>query len=268
MTVPPALARAARAEWGSVVTAVRDALASRRLAAVPLTLFAVALTACLHLAQNQPWGRQPVEALGSVTAGQPLWLALLRTPLSVFVPALDLPVWGALAQVLLVFGVAEVCLGRWWTPAVAYAATLAGTAYARLGVALGPHSPVGLPAPDAWVVDTGPSAAVIGLALCVCWRHRARVTGALVAAAMVVEVLVEDNLAGREHLAALAVVAAGCALAERWRGPSGRGTRRRGPSGGGTGRRGPADGSTGRRGPSGDGAAPGAQRSGAPATRS
>ncbi|WP_256104461.1 hypothetical protein [Streptomyces sp. ODS05-4] len=207
----------ARREWGPLYGAVRSGLRERGWRAVGLSLGAVALTAACHAVQHQEWGLGLVRAAGAVRAADPLWLSLLRTPLSLFVPALDLPVWGALAQVLLVFGLAEVCLGRRRTVLVAYAATLAGTVYARLGVALGPGSPLGLPAADALVVDTGPSAAVLGLAVVVCWRHRAWATAGLVVLAMVVEVAVKPNLAGREHLAAIAVVAAGCAVAAAWR---------------------------------------------------
>ncbi|GAA3396433.1 hypothetical protein [Streptomyces roseoviridis] len=196
----------ARREWGSLFLTVRGALAARGWRAVPMTLAAVCLTSLFQLVQNQDWGYRPVQAVGSVRAEDPLWLALLRTPLSLFVPALDLPVWGALAQILLVFGIAEICLGRRRTLALAYLATLAGTLYARIGVALGPDVPLGLPASDARVVDTGPSAAVVGLAVYVCWRHRARWTGGLVILAMVVEVMVKNNLAGKEHLAAIAAV--------------------------------------------------------------
>ncbi|MEU0405797.1 hypothetical protein ABZ318_37465 [Streptomyces sp. NPDC006197] len=196
----------ARREWGPLFTTVRTALAVKRWRAAPMTLGAVCLTALFQVVQNQDWGYQPVQDIGSVRAEDPLWLALLRTPLSLFVPALDLPVWGALAQVLLVFGIAEICLGRWRTLAVAYLATLAGTLYARVGIALGPDSPFGLPASDAQVVDTGPSAAVVGLAVYVCWRYGARWTGALVVLAMVIEVAVKANLAGKEHIAAIAAV--------------------------------------------------------------
>ncbi|MER5962521.1 hypothetical protein [Streptomyces sp. NPDC002057] len=196
----------ARREWGPLLGTVRAALVTRRWRAVPMTLAAVCLTALFQLVQNQDWGYQPVQDIGSVRAEDPLWLALLRTPLSLFVPALDLPVWGALAQVLLVFGIAEICLGRWRTLAVAYLATLCGTLYARVGIALGPDTPFGLPASDALVVDTGPSAAVVGLAVYVCWRYGARWTGAMVVVAMVVEVIVKPNLAGKEHLAAIAGV--------------------------------------------------------------
>jgi hypothetical protein len=201
-----ALGGFARREWGPLSGTARAALVTRRWRAVPMTLAAVCLTALFQVVQNQDWGYQPVQDIGSVRAEDPLWLALLRTPLSLFVPALDLPVWGALAQVLLVFGIAEICLGRWRTLGIAALATLAGTLYARVGIALGPDNPLGLPASDARVVDTGPSAAVVGLAVYVCWRYGAYWTGGAVVVAMVVEVIVKPNLAGKEHLAAIAGV--------------------------------------------------------------
>ncbi|MEU1517739.1 hypothetical protein ABZ490_37295 [Streptomyces sp. NPDC005811] len=200
------LARWARAEWGPLYTAVRGPLVRRRWRAVPMTLAAVCLTSVLQIVQNQSWGYRPVQDLGAVRAADPLWLALLRTPLSLFVPALDLPVWGALAQLLLVFGLAEICLGRGRTLAVAYVATLAGTLYARAAIALDT-----LPATDAQVVDTGPSAAVVGLAVYLGWRHRAYATTAAVVAAMLLEAALKNNLAGKEHLAAMAAVALLCA---------------------------------------------------------
>jgi hypothetical protein len=208
------LARWARAEWGALYAAVRGPLAARRWRAVPMALTAVCLTAVLHVVHNQAWGYRFVQNAGGVRAEDPLWLALLRTPLSLFVPALDLPVWGALVQILLVFGIAELCLGRWRTLALAYVATLAGTLYARLGVWLGPDSPLGLPASDARVVDTGPSAAVVGLAVFLGWRHRAYVTASVVIVAMGVEVVLKENLAGKEHLAAIAAVLVLCAAGE------------------------------------------------------
>ncbi|MFF8863427.1 hypothetical protein ACF08B_15395 [Streptomyces sp. NPDC015139] len=212
------LADWARAEWGLLYVTVREPLRTRNLRALPMTLGAVCLTAVLQYVQNQPWGFRLVQNLGAVRAEDPLWPALLRTPLSLFVPALDLPVWGALAQILFVFGIAEVCLGWWRTLAIAYLATLAGTLYARVGIALGPHAPFGLPWSDAQVVDTGPSAAVVGLAVFVSWRYGAYLTSAAVTLAMVVEVLVKENLAGKEHLAALMAVGTLClAVAVRHR---------------------------------------------------
>lgn len=216
------LGRAARREWGPLWATVRTAVATERLRAVPMTLAAVCLTALLQVVQNRSWGYGPVQALGAVRAEDPLPVALLRTPLSLFVPALDLPVWGALAQVLLVFGIAEMCLGRWRTLLIAYVATLAGTLYARIGVAAGPDGFLGLPGSDAQIVDTGPSAAVVALAVCVCCAYRARFTGGLVIAAMAVEIAVKNNLAGKEHLAAVAAALVLCAV------PALRGRRRQG----------------------------------------
>ncbi|MFG2623758.1 hypothetical protein [Streptomyces sp. NPDC048473] len=208
-----ALGGAARREWGPLVGTVRAGLAASRLRAVPMTLAAVCLTALLHAVQRQWWGVGAVRGLGAVRAEDPLWEALLRTPLSLFVPAPDLPVWGALAQILVVFGAAEICLGRWRTLMIAYVATLAGTLYARIGVALGPDGLFGLPSSDARIVDTGPSAAVVGVAVYVCCVYRAWLTGALVIVAMAVEVVFKNNLAGKEHLAAIAAVLVLCAVA-------------------------------------------------------
>ncbi|MET9291826.1 hypothetical protein [Streptomyces sp. NPDC003077] len=216
MTVP-ALRRAVRAEWGPLFGTVWRGLRTKKLRAIPMTIAAVCLTSLFQIVQNQSWGYQPVQNLGSVRAEEPLWLGLLRTPLSLFVPALDLPVWGALAQLLVVFGISEICLGWWRTLVGAYVATLAGTMYARLGIALGPDNFFGLPASDAHVNDTGPSAAVVGLAIFVCWRYRAWFTCFLVVAAMFYEVLfIKNNLAGREHIAAVVVVLAACGVWEVW----------------------------------------------------
>ncbi|MEU6231004.1 hypothetical protein [Streptomyces sp. NPDC047042] len=205
--------RWARAEWGRLYVAVREPLLRRRWRALPMTLGVVCLTALVQLTQIHAGhqGYRFVQNIGGVRAEDPLWLALLRTPLSLFVPAPDLPVWGALAQILVVFGLAEICLGWWRTLTIAYVATLAGTLYARVGIAVGPAGFLGLPGTDAHVVDTGPSAAVVGLAVFLGWRYRAYVTAGAVIVAMVVEVVVKDNLAGKEHLAAIVAVLVLCA---------------------------------------------------------
>ncbi|WP_328831904.1 hypothetical protein OHT77_32085 [Streptomyces sp. NBC_00252] len=206
------LARWARAEWGLLYVTVREPLLKRRWRAIPMTIGAVLLTALLQFVQNQSWGYRFVQDTGAVRAVDPLWLALLRTPLSLFVPALDLPVWGALAQILFVFGIAEIALGRWRTLVIAYAATLAGTLYARLGIWLGFDNPFGLPSSDRLVVDTGPSAAVVGLAVFVAWRYGAYVTALAVTAAIAIEVMLKGNLAGKEHLAAIIAVGLLCLI--------------------------------------------------------
>ncbi|MDX3458679.1 hypothetical protein PV396_43300 [Streptomyces sp. ME02-8801-2C] len=205
--------RWARTEWGRLYVAVREPLLRRRWRALLMTLGLVGLTALVQFTQIHAGhqGYRFVQNIGGVRAEDPLWLALLRTPLSLFVPAPDLPVWGALAQILVVFGLAEICLGWWRTLTIAYVATLAGTLYARVGIAVGPAGFLGLPGTDAHVVDTGPSAAVVGLAVFLGWRYRAYATAGAVIVAMVVEVIVKDNLAGKEHLAAIVAVLVLCA---------------------------------------------------------
>ncbi|MEU5714205.1 hypothetical protein AB0G71_00175 [Streptomyces sp. NPDC020403] len=196
----------ARREWGPLRAAVRAGLAGRGWRAIPLTLTALLLITLFQLAQRRgahDWASGVVEDIGFVRAADPWWLALARTPLSLFVPAADLPVWGALVQVLVVFGIAETTLGRRRTLLIAYVCTLAGGLYARLGIALGPGGVLGLPAADAQVVDTGPSGAVVGLAVYLCLRFRAWATGTLVLALMVGEAAVKPDLAGREHLVAI-----------------------------------------------------------------
>ncbi|MER5751213.1 hypothetical protein [Streptomyces sp. NPDC002088] len=225
------LARWAHAEWGLLYVTVREPLLKRHWRAIPMSIGAVCLTTVAQVVQNQSWGYRFVQNIGAVRAEDPLWPALLRTPLSLFVPALDLPVWGALAQLLLVFGIAEICLGWSRTLVIAYAATLAGTLYARLGIRLGPDHPLGLPASDAHVVDTGPSAAVVGLAIFLGWRYGAYATAGAVALAIIIEVLLKENLAGKEHLAALAATVLLCGASARRHRPRGRGPGLYRPSG-------------------------------------
>ncbi|MFE9922735.1 hypothetical protein ACFYQA_14445 [Streptomyces sp. NPDC005774] len=195
-----------RREWGPMWAAVRAGLAGRGWRAIPLTLTALCLIVLFQVAQHQRnryWGYGLVQDIGFVRAADPWWLALARTPLSLFVPAADLPVWGALAQVLLVFGIAEITLGRRRTLLIAYVCTLAGVLYTRIGVAIGPDGALGLPAADAQAVDTGPSGAVVGLAIFLCLRFRAWCTGTLVVVLMVGEVVGKPNLASKEHLVAI-----------------------------------------------------------------
>ncbi|MGW5047499.1 hypothetical protein [Streptomyces griseoluteus] len=204
-------ARLVRREWGPMWAVVRAGLADRGVRAIPLTLTALCLIVLFQVAQHQRssyWGYRLVRDVGFVRATDPWWLALARTPLSLFVPAADLPVWGALAQVLVVFGIAEITLGRPQTLLIAYVCTLAGVAYARIGVAVGPGGVLGLPAADAQIVDTGPSATVVGLAIYLCLRFRAWLTGALVGMVMFVEAIAKPNLAGKEHLVAIAAALA------------------------------------------------------------
>ncbi|MFE9422395.1 hypothetical protein ACFYNO_05450 [Kitasatospora sp. NPDC006697] len=195
--------RFAVAEWGTLFGTVWERVRTRKFAAVPLAASATLLILAFSIVQHLPHGERLVNEVGVVRAGQPLDVSLLRTPFSLFVPALDLPVWGALAQVLLVFGIAEIVLGRKTTLLVAYACTLAGTLFARVGTHIGPDHLFGFPASVGHLRDTGPSAAVVALAVCVAWKTRAWTTGTAVVLVMIAEVVAIPNLAGMEHLVAI-----------------------------------------------------------------
>jgi hypothetical protein len=119
---------------------------------------------------------------------------------------------------VVVFGIAETTVGARRTLGVALLATAAGTCFARYSLWAGPHAPLGLPAGDLAVRDTGPSAAVVALAVYVAYRYRAWLTASAVAAAMVAEAVWVTNLAGYEHLTGvLSVLALAAAEAVRRR---------------------------------------------------
>lgn len=211
------LRRLALAEWGTVFPDVWRRLRGAGLRAVPLTLFSCAGILLLQLVQHSDGVSDWVERLGGVYATLPWWLALLRTPLSLFVPDPSLPIWGLIVQVVVVFGIAETTLGARRTLGVALLATVSGTFFARWSVWAG-GALLGL-APHALDVrDTGPSAAVVALGVYAACRYRAWWTAVAIGVAMVVEVVWVTNLAGYEHLAAVTAVLALAAAERAWRG--------------------------------------------------
>lgn len=197
--------RALRGEWhGIVVDPVRQLL-RRGLPALSLAFVATFGVIFFHALAQWPTGATVVRHLGGVQGDLPLWLALLRTPVSLYVPALDLPVWAGITQLFLAFALAELALGRARTLAVAYATTLAGTLTVRVMLLIGPGCwGLGLPSAIGHVLDTGPSAAVVGLFTYLAVVRRAPVMFTLTGGSMVWESIVKPNLAGREHLIAVA----------------------------------------------------------------
>ncbi|WP_262418139.1 hypothetical protein [Streptomyces sp. SP2-10] len=196
--------RTLRAEWHSIVVDPARRLARRGLSGLLLAFVAASGVVFCHDIAQHPTGETWVRRLGGVQGDLPLWLALLRTPVSLYVPALDLPVWAGITQVFLAFALAELTLGRARTLAIAYATTLAGTLTARLMIAAGPGRwGFGLPPEVGHVLDTGPSAAVVGLFTYLAVIRRAPVVFTLTGGSMVWESLAVPNLAGREHLVAV-----------------------------------------------------------------
>ncbi|MFF8942445.1 hypothetical protein ACF1A5_09245 [Streptomyces sp. NPDC014864] len=197
--------RTLRDEWhGIVVDPVRQ-LVRRGLSGLVLAFVAAFGVIFFHAVAQRPAGEVAVRLLGGVKADLPLWLALLRTPVSLYVPALDLPVWAGITQLFLAFALAELALGRARTLVVSYATTLAGTLTVRVMLAIGPGWwGLGLPPEIGQVLDTGPSAAVVGLFTYIAVVRRAPVVFVLTGGSMVWESIAVPNLAGREHLIAVA----------------------------------------------------------------
>ncbi|MGI5436584.1 hypothetical protein ACQEV4_03655 [Streptomyces shenzhenensis] len=197
--------RTLRGEWQGIVVDPLRQLRRRGPFALSLAFLAAFGVIFFHDLAQRPTGALVVWRLGGVTADLPLWLALLRTPVSLYVPALDLPVWAGITQLFLAFALAELALGRARTLAVAYATTLAGTLTVRVMIALGPGWwGLGLPPEAGQVLDTGPSAAVVGLFTYISVVRRAPVVFVLTGGSMVWESIAVPNLAGREHLIAVA----------------------------------------------------------------
>jgi hypothetical protein len=137
----------------------------------------------------------------------PLGISLLRLPGSVVAPAL-LPVWGSVAQVLVAFGIAEAAGGARRTLTVAALAHGIGTLAGRYFVWYAPAFVGGLPTSWRYALDTGPSAATCGLAVYVAIVLGCPRLGGLTVIAVVAAFTLHPDLAGREHLVALAVGAA------------------------------------------------------------
>ncbi|MFC4501635.1 MULTISPECIES: hypothetical protein [Streptomyces] len=196
--------RTLRGEWHGIVVDPLRQLRRRGPGALLLAFVACGGVIFFHAIAQHPAGETAVRIVGGVQGDLPLWLALLRTPVSLYVPALDLPVWAGITQLFLAFALAELVLGRRRTLAVAYAATLAGTLTVRVMIAMGPGWwGLGLPPEAGQVLDTGPSAAVVGLFTYISVVRRAPVVFVLTGGSMVLESIARPNLAGREHLIAV-----------------------------------------------------------------
>ncbi|WP_323187613.1 alkylphosphonate utilization protein [Streptomyces sp. NBC_01275] len=196
--------RTLKGEWHGIVADPVRQLRRRGPAGLLLAAVACGGVIFFHAIAQRPAGATAVRILGGVQGDLPLWLALLRTPISLYVPALDLPVWAGITQLFLAFALAELALGRRRTLAIAYASTLAGTLTVRLMIALGPGWwGLGLPPEVGQVLDTGPSAAVVGLFTYLSVVRHAPIVFTLTGGSMVFESIAKPNLAGREHLIAV-----------------------------------------------------------------
>jgi hypothetical protein len=177
-----------------------------------------ALTAVMSVAVIVAWVLDHTSAHAVVTSccgervGGPLSSAILRLPGSLVAPAPLLPVWGSVIQVILAFGLAEAAVGAYRTAGVVLSAQIIATLAGRYFVWYAPVAFGGLPVSWRTALDTGPSAATVGLAVYLAIVLGCPRVGSVVVAGIAVAVVFAPGsaLAWREHLVAI-VVGSACA---------------------------------------------------------
>lgn len=142
--------------------------------------------------------------------GLSLPAALVRLPISFFAPATSLPMWGAVGQVILVVGAAEVLIGRRTTLVVGGLGHAAATLSSRFFIWLGPAAALGLPREYLRMPDTGPSAVTAALCVYLAATRRSPFLAVALGIWTVADLTLGIGLSEREHLVA-ALVALACA---------------------------------------------------------
>lgn len=161
----------------------------------------VALMLRLHVLSPELWRS------GAVYAALPLKSELARLPMSLFLPTPYLPVWAASGQILIVFGLGEMILGRWLTLAVATVGHFVSSLVAFVLLNAVHQSVFGLTPALAHALDTGPSAATTAAGACLLVALRMRRCAWLLTLALFLAALIAPGIDGVEHTVAL-----GCGL--------------------------------------------------------
>jgi lysyl-tRNA synthetase, class II len=174
---------------------------------ITLALIGAALIAFTTILRTTGFGVGVLDNITELRPDLPFLTWLLRVPGSLVAPAPRLPVWGSIGQVLIVVGMAELLLGRRRTLTIAIIAQFVTSLAGRVLVQLADHSIISLPDAQLIVRDTGPSAAVVALALALAFAHRLKILGCLVAAGLLLDAITTTSLAGYEHL-----IAVGCGV--------------------------------------------------------
>lgn len=152
--------------------------------------------------QRTELGRTVLRGCCVVLNGGSAQALALRLPGSVIAPAPNLPIWGALLQVAVVVGVAELLLG--WRKALLVGAVSHCVATV-IGQALSAFpTPLHFDGPAHWGhPDTGPSAFVLGLGLYVLCQYRALRLAWWLIVFVLAGLACQVELASVEHAAAL-----------------------------------------------------------------
>jgi len=177
---------------------------------------AAMIVACLSLAFRTRPGHIFIETYAITRPGEPLHMALLRLPLSMFAPAALLPIWFAVLQVGVVYALAQALLGVRTTILVAAAGHTLATLSAHAWVLMGP--PLGVGHRFDHFGDAGPSVAVVALIAYVAVARRVSWLAVAIVAYHSIELVMFNALSQREHLIGAvtgAVAAAVTRLAQR-----------------------------------------------------
>lgn len=205
MNAPAANAGAIVAEVAGLVRMVRGRVRTRGFRGLALGPIGAVATASVALWQHFGWAPGALAAWTAESVALPLTMAIVRLPGSLVATAPQLPVWGALAQVLVVLVLAEAALGVRRTLALTFLAQCVSSGAGRIMAHLGPHTLLGLSPASVALRDTGPSAATVSLAVAVGLTCRARRLTVLLVAALVAASFLQPGLAAREHLVAIAL---------------------------------------------------------------
>lgn len=204
-------ARSLLGEFTALWNLVRDRVSrgARPWLAAALAAATVVVWILLHAHVLRP----ELWRSGDVYASLPLLRELSRLPMSFFLPTPYLPLWAACAQLLVVIGLGEVLLGRWFTLVVVIVGHVGATLLARV-VLDSVHGHVfGLTPSLVHVLDTGPSAATTAVGACVLVAAHMNRSALLLGAGLLAAALFIPGVDGVEHLAALVWgVLAGLAL--------------------------------------------------------
>ena len=200
-----------RRELGRVLASIGRRWAERGVRGYLLTAL-VASAIVLMWWADRTGGRSFVAACCGERVDAPTGISLLRLPGSLVAPAALLPVWGSVAQVALAFGIGEATIGTRRTMTVAALAHVLGTLAGRYFVWYAPAALGGLPSSWRYALDTGPSAATCGLAIYIAIVMRCPRLGGLLVTAVVAAFALHPDLAGREHMVALAAGAVAASI--------------------------------------------------------
>jgi len=199
--------------WGGAIVAevaglfrmVRGCVRTRGFRGLALGPIGAAVTVSVALWQHYGWAPGALAAWTAESVALPLTMAIIRLPGSLVATAPQLPVWGAVAQVLVVLVLAQAALGIRRTLALTLLAQCVSSGAGRIMAHLGPHTFLGLSPASVALRDTGPSAATVSLAVAVGLTCRARRLTAILVAALITASFLQPGLAASEHLVAIAL---------------------------------------------------------------